>query len=34
LPIEALQRRTRLVRIAADRLSAEFGYAGDIRAAE
>ena len=34
LPIEALHKRVRLVRAAADRLSAEFGYAGDIRAAE
>jgi IclR family transcriptional regulator, KDG regulon repressor len=34
LPIEALHKRARLVRAAADRLSAEFGYAGDIRAAE
>ncbi|MGH6995775.1 MAG: IclR family transcriptional regulator [Stellaceae bacterium] len=29
LPIEALRSRTRAVRAAADRLSAEFGYAGD-----
>ena len=34
LPIEALQKRARIVRTAADRLSAEFGFAGDIRAAE
>ncbi len=34
LSIEALQKRARTVRIAADRLSAEFGYAGDMRAAE
>jgi IclR family transcriptional regulator, KDG regulon repressor len=33
LSIEALQKRARLVRVAADRLSAEFGYAGDIKAA-
>ena len=30
LSIEALQKRARIVRAAADRLSAEFGYAGDI----
>ena len=34
LSIEALQKRARTVRIAADRLSAELGYAGDMRAAE
>jgi DNA-binding IclR family transcriptional regulator len=34
LSIEALQKRARTVRTAADRLSAEFGYAGDMRAAE
>ena len=34
LSIEALHKRTRGVRAAADRLSAEFGYAGDMRAAE
>jgi DNA-binding IclR family transcriptional regulator len=37
LTIESLQKRARLVRAAADRLSAEFGYTGDaapIRAAE
>jgi DNA-binding IclR family transcriptional regulator len=36
LSIEALQKRTRAVRAAADRLSAEFGYRGDapVRAAE
>jgi IclR family transcriptional regulator, KDG regulon repressor len=34
LPIEALQKRVRVVRAAADRLSAEFGYAGDVQAAE
>jgi DNA-binding IclR family transcriptional regulator len=34
LPIEALQKRARIVRTAADRLSAEFGFAGDVRAAE
>ena len=34
LSIEALQKRSRAVRAAADRLSAEFGYAGDMRAAE
>ena len=34
LSIEALQKRARAVRAAADRLSAEFGYAGDMRAAE
>jgi DNA-binding IclR family transcriptional regulator len=33
LSIEALQKRARRVRAAADRLSAEFGYAGDIKAA-
>jgi DNA-binding IclR family transcriptional regulator len=34
LSIEALQKRARTVRATADRLSAEFGYAGDMRAAE
>jgi IclR family transcriptional regulator, KDG regulon repressor len=34
LSIEALHKRTRGVLAAADRLSAEFGYAGDMRAAE
>ncbi len=34
LSIETLHKRTRGVRTAADRLSAEFGYAGDMRAAE
>ena len=34
LSIEALQKRARTVRAAADRLSAELGYAGDLRAAE
>jgi IclR family KDG regulon transcriptional repressor len=37
LSIEALQKRSRLVRPAADRLSGEFGYTGDnapVRAAE
>jgi len=36
LSIEALQKRARSVRVAADRLSAEFGYRGDtpVRAAE
>ena len=38
LSIEALQKRARLVRAAADRLSAEFGYTGEgappVRAAE
>ena len=34
LSIETLHKRTRAVRAAADRLSAEFGYAGDMRAAE
>jgi DNA-binding IclR family transcriptional regulator len=34
LSIEALQKRARTVRTAADRLSAELGYAGDLRAAE
>jgi len=34
LSIEVMQRRARNVRLAADRLSAEFGYAGDMRAAE
>jgi IclR family KDG regulon transcriptional repressor len=34
LSIEGLHKRARLVRVAADRLSAEFGYAGEIRAAE
>ncbi len=36
LSIEALQKRARLVRTAADRLSAEFGYTGDtpLKAAE
>ena len=33
LSIEALQKRTRVVRAAADRLSAEFGFAGDVKAA-
>jgi IclR family transcriptional regulator, KDG regulon repressor len=33
LSIEALQKRARQVRVAADRLSAEFGYSGDIKAA-
>jgi len=33
LSIEALQKRARRVRAAADRLSGEFGYAGDIKAA-
>jgi IclR family transcriptional regulator, KDG regulon repressor len=33
LSIEALQKRTRVVRTAADRLSAEFGFAGDVKAA-
>ena len=33
LSIEALQKRTRVVRVAADRLSAEFGFAGDVKAA-
>jgi IclR family KDG regulon transcriptional repressor len=33
LSIEALQKRARVVRADADRLSAEFGYAGDIKAA-
>jgi IclR family transcriptional regulator, KDG regulon repressor len=33
LSIEALQKRARQVRAAADRLSAEFGYSGDIKAA-
>ena len=33
LSIEALQKRARQVRTAADRLSAEFGYSGDIKAA-
>ena len=33
LSIEALQKRARIVRAAADRLSAEFGFAGDVRAA-
>ena len=33
LSIEALQKRARVVRAAADRLSAEFGFAGDVRAA-
>jgi IclR family KDG regulon transcriptional repressor len=33
LSIEALQKRTRAVRAAADRLSAEFGFAGEVRAA-
>jgi DNA-binding IclR family transcriptional regulator len=33
LSIEALQKRARRVRASADRLSAEFGYAGDIKAA-
>ena len=37
LSIEALQKRARIVRAAADRLSGEFGYTGDnapVRAAE
>jgi len=34
LSIEALQKRARTVRAASDKLSAEFGYAGDMRAAE
>lgn len=37
LSIEALQKRARIVRAAADRLSAEFGFSGErspIRAAE
>jgi IclR family KDG regulon transcriptional repressor len=37
LSIEALQKRTRIVRAAADRISCEFGYTGDnapVRAAE
>ena len=36
LSIEALQKRARLARTAADRLSAEFGYTGDtpLKAAE
>jgi DNA-binding IclR family transcriptional regulator len=33
LSIEALQKRARVVRAAADRLSAEFGFAGDVRTA-
>ena len=33
LSIEALQKRARIVHAAADRLSAEFGFAGDVRAA-
>jgi IclR family transcriptional regulator, KDG regulon repressor len=33
LSIDALQKRARAVRAAADRLSAEFGFAGDVRAA-
>jgi DNA-binding IclR family transcriptional regulator len=33
LSIEALQKRARVVRAAADRLSAEFGFAGDVKAA-
>jgi len=33
LSIEALQKRARVVRAAADRLSAEFGFAGEVRAA-
>ena len=33
LSIEALQKRARIVRAAADRLSAEFGFAGEVRAA-
>jgi DNA-binding IclR family transcriptional regulator len=33
LSIEALQKRTRVVRAAADRLSAEFGFAGNVKAA-
>jgi DNA-binding IclR family transcriptional regulator len=34
LSIEAVQKRAHAARAAADRISAEFGYAGDIRAAE
>ena len=33
LSIDALQKRARVVRAAADRLSAEFGFAGDVKAA-
>jgi DNA-binding IclR family transcriptional regulator len=33
LSIEALQKRARVVRAAADRLSAEFGFAGEVKAA-
>jgi DNA-binding IclR family transcriptional regulator len=33
LSIDALQKRAKVVRAAADRLSAEFGFAGDIKAA-
>jgi len=33
LSIETLQKRARAVRATADRLSAEFGFAGDVRAA-
>jgi DNA-binding IclR family transcriptional regulator len=33
LSIEALQKRARVVRAAADRLSAEFGFGGEIKAA-
>jgi DNA-binding IclR family transcriptional regulator len=33
LSIEALQKRARIVRAAADRLSAEFGFGGEIKAA-
>jgi IclR family KDG regulon transcriptional repressor len=34
LSIEGLHKRARFVRTAADRLSAGFGYGGEIRAAE
>ena len=33
LSIDGLQKRARVVRAAADRLSAEFGFAGDVKAA-
>jgi hypothetical protein len=33
LSIDTLQKRARTVRATADRLSAEFGFAGDVRAA-
>jgi DNA-binding IclR family transcriptional regulator len=33
LSIEALQKRARVVRAAADRLSAEFGFAGEVKTA-